>query len=83
MEKAVKKYPDFADIERIRQTRHWPPRLLDTLKIVQDDVAAKNGKNKKSGCSCDINQNTQMPFAALFLFVLSLFGLFSIRRREN
>lgn len=83
-QQAVEASPDFADIERIRETRVWPPRLLDTLKTIQDDVAnAQNGKNKKSGCSCDLHQNSSTPFAGLICLFLAFLGLMGFRRKST
>ncbi len=83
-QQAVDASPDFANIERIRETRVWPPRLLETLKNIQDDVAAaQNGKNKKSGCSCDLHQNSSTPIAGLICLFLALLGLMGFRRKST
>ncbi|MBQ9818496.1 MAG: tetratricopeptide repeat protein [Proteobacteria bacterium] len=83
--KAVEGSPDYNDIDRIRQTRIWPPRLLDTLQSVQDDIKAiETKKNRKSACSCDIavQPDHSAPIAAILGFMMTLFSLLILRRKS-
>lgn len=71
---------DFADFDQLPKTRSWPPRLIETLKQIQTDIASGD-KKKTSGCSCELAQNPTIPLSTFALLLLVLAALVVKRRR--
>ena len=78
---AIDASPDFANFDQLTKTRFWPPRLIETLKQIQTDIASGD-KKKSSGCSCEITQNPSIPWATLALLIL-VFATLAIKRRRT
>ncbi|MBQ9394184.1 MAG: tetratricopeptide repeat protein [Proteobacteria bacterium] len=82
---AVEASPDFADIDKVKQTRVWPPMMLDTLATIQADASAQDlaQKTKKSGCSCQLAETPAVPLSAILLtFLMFAVLIFSRRKPE-
>ncbi len=71
---AVNASPDFANFDQLTKTRAWPPRLIETLKQIQNDIDAGDRK-KASGCSCEMAQNPTTPFGMMLLACFALIAL--------
>lgn len=81
---AVEASPDFADIQKVQQTRAWPPMMLDKLAIIQSDANTQNQaqKTKKSGCSCQLASAPAFPLSAVFCVFL-MFAVMTFNRRKS
>ena len=82
-QQAVDASPDFADPQKIRSTRAWAPRIIETLTQIQNDAKSQaEASHKKSGCSCDLSsKNHSFPAAAALMALFSALGLGAIRRK--
>lgn len=78
---ALNASPDFADLDQLTKTRAWPPRLVETLKHIQDDIAAGE-KKKTTGCGCNVAQDAPAPWGMMIPVCLALFAL-ALKRRKN
>ncbi len=73
--------PDFADIEKVKKTRHWPQMALDIL--AQLKAEHEKPAVKKSGCGCEIaapHTPNSTPLAGLLGILCALGMMLRLRR---
>ena len=81
-QQALDASPDFSDIQKVQQTRHWPQIALDILGQLKAE--REKPAVKKSGCGCEIATShapDSTPLAAL-LSILCMLGMM-LRLRRN
>ena len=87
LSKVLEQSNDFANIDYVRQTYKWPPRMLDNLQLMldkrkKDAEAAERAAH--AGCHCDMAQSHHpLGMGTIIAFLLAMLAGLGLRRKAQ